>query len=206
LSERRETRAEVSKRVFSLDSRCFHSHGRDNIIHFHTPLGLPSTPSQITQSHTATHSASRTVATINGYRNLINPPRIIRSLPVNSLNFCGFHLIPIPTGHELEIPAVEILDSEAEAGADGKEDGGEKLVEDRSVQRWKKAQGLLAVPNLTDSETVRRIPVHTYSSLTNILISDRYLPPSVLWPSTRCRQQPRESCGTSTARGQTPNW
>lgn len=198
-SERTETRAEVSKRVFSLDSCCFHSHGRDNIIHFHTPLGLSSTPSRLVPSHTATKSATRTVATINGYRNLLTPPRIIRSLPVNSLNFCGLHLLPIPTGHELEIPAVEILDTEAEAEADEREDGGEKLVQDRFGQRWNKAQGLLAVPNLTDSETVRTIPDRIGSSLTNILISDRYLPRSVLWPSTRRCQQSWESCGSSTA-------
>lgn len=130
------------------------SHGRDNIIHFHAPLDLSSTPSQPTLSPNATPSSSKTVATTNGYRNLLSPPRIIRSLPVNSLNFCRFHLIPIPTGYELDIPVVEGLGTDKLDGSGKGEDEPGKLVQDRFMRRWNAAQGLLAVPNLTDSETV----------------------------------------------------
>ncbi|KAJ9097568.1 hypothetical protein QFC20_006143 [Naganishia adeliensis] len=141
------------------------SHGRDNIIHFHAPLDLSSTPSQPTLSPKATPSSSKAVATTNGYRNLLSPPHIIRSLPVNSLNFCGFHLIPIPTGYEPDIPVVEGLGTDKLDGSGKGEDEPGKLVQDRFMRRWNAAQGLLAVPNLTDSETIDIYHVPSFGRL-----------------------------------------
>lgn len=97
------------------------------------------------------------MATSTGYRNLLMPPRIIRSLPVNSLNFCGLRLVPIPTGYELDIPLVESLDTDAADESGTNERAKLDQTHARFMRRWNSAQGLLAVPNLTDSETVRSL-------------------------------------------------
>ncbi|KAJ9095247.1 hypothetical protein QFC21_005613 [Naganishia friedmannii] len=117
------------------------SHGRDNIIHFHAPLD---------PSH------SQPTASDSSLTNLLQPPQIIRSLPVNSLNFCGFHLIPIPAGYELQSRHAEGPDDAVlnKLQNDSADTADSNLTCSNIDGKWFSAQGLLAVPNLTDSETI----------------------------------------------------
>lgn len=142
-----------------------YSHGRDNIIHFHEPLNRASAPvPSATETSSALSSSITLISATAPYRTLFTPPRIIRSLPVNSLNFCGFDLVPIPTGFELDIPVVDDGLEEQDEKAEGDAERGRVDVDQgKAMRRWKSTQGLLAVPNLTDSETVR--PYHQCRSL-----------------------------------------
>lgn len=137
--------------LVALTSDCVRSHGRDNIIHFHEPLNRASAPAAPTIDPSSNPSSSKSlVSTTATYRTLLSPPRIIRSLPVNSLNFCGFDLVPIPTGFALNVPAVD----ELEEGGDEEDELRARAGQGKVTSKWKTVQGLLAVPNLTDSETV----------------------------------------------------
>lgn len=75
--------------------------------------------------------------------------------------------MPIPTGYELNIPASEGLGIEKLDDSEKGEDDPKTIVEDRFMEKWNTAQGLLAVPNLTDSETVST-PLSVYSHLTSL--------------------------------------
>lgn len=136
------------------------SHGRDNIIHFHAPLdrasGLDSSTIENKNADIRPKpSHSQAVKSDAALTNLLQPPKIIRSLPVNSLNFCGFHLIPIPVGYELQPRHTETpYDDAPSISQDDHADAAVRTASSDINQKWSRAQGLLAVPNLTNSETV----------------------------------------------------
>lgn len=156
-----------------------HSHGRDNVIHFHTPLDhlAPSLPPSFHSSRTNPSNTASSSHAPTSLIPLLPPPRVKRSLPVNSLNFCRFHLIEVPFHHtntntkskstSTSSPKPPIKTTQSSAGklsesilqeeleasisngvAREPEDGDDPTA--RSSQK----EGLLAVPNLTDSETV----------------------------------------------------
>ena len=118
----------------NLEADTVFSHGRDNKIHLYERSN-PG-PSFVTGSG----AANRT------------PPKISRTLDVNSLNFCRFSLCPSPM--DLDLPLhdgqgeSEIFDNQEQAG-----------------QSSKSSRALLAVPNLVDSELADIYTVPSFSRL-----------------------------------------
>ncbi|KAH8089136.1 WD40-repeat-containing domain protein [Filobasidium floriforme] len=129
------------------------SQGRDNVIHFHSPLETGSTsasassstspPAEPSQPEPSTSSKPTvtTVSAIPTITPLLPPPRMLDSLPTNSLNFCKFALVEIPEELGLTGEKMKTMSRKRR-----RPDGCPGLGSGR--------QGLLAVPNLMDSDSV----------------------------------------------------
>lgn len=129
------------------------SQGRDNVIHFYSPLETGTTSASASSStspsvepsqpepSTCSKPAVTTVSTIPTITPLLPPPIILDSLPTNSLNFCKFSLVEIPEELGLTGEKMEMMSRKRR-----RPDGCPGLGSGR--------QGLLAVPNLMDSDSV----------------------------------------------------
>lgn len=161
------------------------SQGRDNVIHFHSPLETGTTSVSASSStsppveapqpgpSTSSKPTLSTVSTIPTITPLLPPPRTLDSLPTNSLNFCKFSIVKIPEELGLTGEKMELMGRKRR-----RPDGCPGLGSGR--------QGLLAVPNLMDSDSVslswcQDSPWCVHSS--NAFNSGRHLPPSDPYPS-----------------------
>lgn len=127
------------------------SQGRDNMIHFHSPLSTGTASSSSASTRPSSDDSTSTdpqpaptattVSTIPTITPLLPPPTILDSLPTNSLNFCKFALLEIPEALQLSEEVLERMYKRRR-----RPEGCEGLKKGK--------QGLLAVPNLMDSDSV----------------------------------------------------
>jgi hypothetical protein len=129
------------------------SQGRDNVIHFHSPLETGVTSASASSSTSPSVEASQpgpstsfkptvsAVSTIPTITPLLPPPRILDSLPTNSLNFCKFAIVEIPEELGLTGEKMEMMSRK-------------RRRPDECPGLGSGRQGLLAVPNLMDSDSV----------------------------------------------------
>jgi hypothetical protein len=157
------------------------SQGRDNVIHFHSPLETGTTSASASSStsppaepSTSSKPTVTTVSTIPTITPLLPPPRILDSLPTNSLNFCKFAIVEIPEELGLTGEKMELMSRKRR-----RPDGCPGLGGGR--------QGLLAVPNLMDSDSVSPgVSIH-HGAPADLAPSNsgRHLPPADPYPSPR---------------------
>lgn len=123
------------------------SHGRDNQILFHAPFDrFAQSLSVISASTRAGSVQQEQQPAINSIKTsltpMLPPPVVKHALPVNALNFCGFAIVKVPS-HE-----------QAAFGEDTSRHLPAESAHGSFAANFAAQEGLLAVPNLTDSETV----------------------------------------------------